>query len=99
MSLEYKPLKALEKTPVVGGFNIEIVVYAVIAIFLFLILVFQNIFFGLLFLVIAALFFVAKLKFTKKGEFVAFLLNKSASKHIYMNKSIVHLLQPKNNKN
>jgi type IV secretory pathway VirB3-like protein len=99
MSLEYKPLKVLEKTPVVGGFSIQIVVFAILALFLFLILLFQNILFALLFLVLAVLFFGAQLKFKQKGEFMAFLLNKTAAKHFYMNKSVVHLLQSKNNKN
>ena len=99
MSLEYKPFKVLEKTPVVGGFDIQIVVFAMIALILFLILVFQNVFFGLLFLVLAVLFFTMQLKFKQKGEFIAFLMNKTASKHIYMNKSIVHLLESKKNEN
>ncbi|MFB1040430.1 MAG: hypothetical protein QMC35_08220 [Polaribacter sp.] len=91
--MEYKTYKILEKSPMIGGFSIGIILTAIFSIGLAFILIFKSFIFAITSLVFGYVIIIIQLKFKKEGQFIEFLNQKTqGNNHFTFNKPLKEIL-------
>lgn len=90
--MKFKTPKVLERKPIIGGFDLQLVIIMVICIMLFLFTVFTNFLLSLIFPLILVVLLVIKKKYPKKGDFIEFIKYNREYKCIIFDKKVKELL-------
>ena len=93
--MEYKTPKVLERKPIVGGFNLKVVIIIVGCSLLFLFTVYTNFFISLIFPAIAVTFVYMEKKYPGKGELLKVISYQAATKCIHVDRDITQMIVKK----